>query len=195
MRAFRIQLLLTALAFALPGVAAAQSGQIGSYSRPKTNNYPAFSPYLNLNRPGNTATNYFGMVRPQMETNRQFEQIEQGMGLDPRFPGGMSNDGSIGGPGGGRYYPDQARGLQTGHPATYFYYSHYYNFQQGQRPGAGGSGAGNNSNFGRQATQPLQLFTGNNGVIMPVNPAGANPLGGDPFGGIQPLTPGLNVMP
>lgn len=38
---------------------------------------PAYSPYLNLLRPGNTALNYYGLVRPEQEfrsTNQQFQQ-------------------------------------------------------------------------------------------------------------------------
>jgi len=192
MRVSRIKMLLLALlAASLPSGASAQTGQIGSYSRPKTNNYPAFSPYLNLTRPGNPATNYFGIVRPQQETNRAFEQIEQGTFIDPRFQSGgaVSPDGTSM-PGMRRYYPDQAAGLQTGHPSTFFYYSHYYQFPNQQR----GGGSNSNSGFGRPATQPLPFFTGSNGIIMPVNPAGANPLGGA-FGNIQPTVPGQVITP
>src|SRR5205085_530508 len=57
---------LLALAAALvPGMAQAQGqfGNIGSYSPPTINPSPAYSPYLNLNRPGNVAQNYFGLVQ------------------------------------------------------------------------------------------------------------------------------------
>lgn len=203
MRVFRTTLFLMALALALPNVAfaqfggAPQPGQIGSYARPKTNNYPAFSPYLNMTRPGNPATNYYGIVRPQMEANQNFQQIEQGtFGNDPRFNASAGADGSAM-PGMNRYYPDQARGLQTGHPTTYFYYSHYYQFPniKGGGGGAGSSGvAGTNSAFGRPTTQALPFFTGSNGFIMPVNPAGANPIGGV-FGTNQPQVPGQVITP
>ena len=101
--------------------------------------------------------------------------------------------------------PNQAFGLNTGHPATYFYYSHYYQFPVGQRGGAGaGSGAGANSAFGRPSSQGIPFFAGGNGVILPINPAGANPIGGQGLGGQglgglgfginQPLAPGISVM-
>src|SRR5947209_6461342 len=69
---------LLALAAALvPGLAQAQFGNIGSYSPPSTNPYPVYSPYLNLNRPGNVAQNYFGLVQPQLQAQRNFQQINQ----------------------------------------------------------------------------------------------------------------------
>jgi hypothetical protein len=191
MRANWQRVLLIGLAAAMHNIAHAQVGQIGSYNRPKTNNYPAFSPYLNLNRGGDPAVNYFGIVRPQMETNRAFQQIEQGtFGADPRFPVGAGGADGNPIPGMNNYYPNQAAGLNTGHPATFFYYSHYYQFPSAQRGGAGGgAGAGgaagvNNANFGRPNTQATPFYFGNGGLLLPINPAGANPLGG-PFGPVQ----------
>jgi hypothetical protein len=198
MRVFRQYAVLVALALGAQNVAQAQfGGQIGSYTRPRTNSNPTVSPYLNLNRAGsNPAINYYGLVRPQMDTNRSFQQLDPALfGGDPRMGFGGAGVGPDGTPivGMNNLYPNQALGLQTGHPATYFYYSHYFQFPQaGQR--GGGAGAGGNSAIGRPNTQATPFFAGNNGMLMPVNPSGANPLGG-PFGTNQPLAPGMVVMP
>src|SRR5215203_848978 len=36
---------------------------------------PGLSPYLNLNRGGNPAINYYGLVRPQIAAERAFQAI------------------------------------------------------------------------------------------------------------------------
>ena len=38
---------------------------------------PAVSPYLNLNRPGNPAVNLYGLVKPQQDTTRQLQTLQQ----------------------------------------------------------------------------------------------------------------------
>jgi hypothetical protein len=38
---------------------------------------PAYSPYLNLLRPGNPATNYYGLVRPQIDTANSINALQQ----------------------------------------------------------------------------------------------------------------------
>jgi len=191
-----------ALACMTPSTVHAQFGQIDSYNRPRTNASPTVSPYLNLDRGGNPAVNFYGLVRPQIDANRAFQQLDPALfGGDPRlgYGGGLAvgPDGNPI-PGATNYLPNQAFGLNTGHPATFFYYSHYYQFPAGQRGGAG-SGAGANSSFGRPAAQSIPFFAGGNGVILPINPAGANPIGGQGLGGLgfginQPLAPGIGVM-
>jgi hypothetical protein len=52
---------LTSLTIGL-GTVRAQPPVPGGYSRP-----PAFSPYLNLNRGGSPAINYYGLVRPEIQ--------------------------------------------------------------------------------------------------------------------------------
>ncbi len=193
MRASWRKSLLIVLTLAMPNVVFAQTGQIGSYNRPRTNTYPSVSPYLNMGRGGsNPAVNYYGIVRPQVDTNRAFQQLDPSMfGGDPRFGLGGAAIGPDGNPipGANQYLPDQTTGLSTGHPATYFYYSHYYQMQPGQRSAAGG--AGGNSNFGRPNTTATPFYSGvgGGGVILPINPGGANPLGGSNFG-TQPQVPG-----
>jgi hypothetical protein len=60
----------------LVGVAPLVAAQTpGSGVRPAAR--PAFSPYLNLNRPGaSAAVNYFGMVRPQLTYNAAIQQLQ-----------------------------------------------------------------------------------------------------------------------
>src|SRR5438552_10658299 len=49
--------------------------QLGVYQRPYQPRAP-ISPYLNLNRGGNAAINYYGLVRPQIETTRTLQNVE-----------------------------------------------------------------------------------------------------------------------
>lgn len=73
-------LLACVLALAWLATAGPRSeAQVGSL-RPQTNPFgqPAISPYLNLNRAGTTAgINYYGLVRPQLDTNRSLQQLQQ----------------------------------------------------------------------------------------------------------------------
>jgi len=76
--------LLTALALAaviVPGRAVAQlpSTFTQPFARPYQNplGTPVFSPYLNLTQGGNAAVNYFGLVRPQVQTQQQLQQLQQ----------------------------------------------------------------------------------------------------------------------
>src|SRR5438309_11081054 len=55
--------------------AAPASAQLGVYQRPYQPRSP-FSPYLNLGRGGNSAINYYGLVRPQIETTRSLQNVE-----------------------------------------------------------------------------------------------------------------------
>src|SRR4051812_18227610 len=56
---------------------------------------PTVSPYLNLLRPGNSpALNYYGLVRPQFQTNADLLGLQQRMNLSPgqRLPGSEPAD-------------------------------------------------------------------------------------------------------
>jgi hypothetical protein len=108
----------------LPGLAHAQFFQPpGTYVRPYQPVHPTVSPYLNLNRGGtNPAINYYGIVRPQMQTQQNLQQVQQQLTAQ-----------AAAGPG-----PDTAMPLTTGalgatplvsttgHPVSYFNYSHYF---------------------------------------------------------------------
>jgi hypothetical protein len=37
---------------------------------------PAYSPYLNLARPGNPTLNYYGLVRPELQARAAFQSLE-----------------------------------------------------------------------------------------------------------------------
>src|SRR5256885_1629029 len=72
----RTTLALAALLVAL-AARPAHAQVLGSYA-PFTNPYarPPLSPYLNLNRGGIPAVNYYGLVRPQLQTERFIQQQE-----------------------------------------------------------------------------------------------------------------------
>jgi hypothetical protein len=102
---------LSIWAFGSAGVCRGQ----GIYVRPQTNPYnqPAVSPYLNLNRGGNPAVNYYGLVRPLNEINTSIQQLQQ-----------QSLTGH------GVLTPEEAALVPaTGHPVQFFNHSHYYPVQ------------------------------------------------------------------
>src|SRR5262245_26793062 len=72
---------------------------------------PAVSPYLNLTRGGLPAVNYFGLVRPQIETQQALQNLQQQiqLGVNP-----LVNPGA------------NPQVLTTGHSATFNNLSHYY---------------------------------------------------------------------
>lgn len=143
MRSLARKTLLAFAAALLPGAAQAQFGGIGTYSPPQMNPYPAYSPYLNMTRPGGVggaATNYYGIVRPQLNAMRNFNQINQALSSS-----GMGT-GDVGyvDPATGQllsYFAPNAADLTTGHRFAYFNYSHYYNFQQLRALPGGASGS------------------------------------------------------
>jgi hypothetical protein len=73
---------------------------------------PAYSPYLNLARPGNAAVNYYGLVRPQIDFNNAIGDIQQDLNTlaQPVDPTGR----------------DLAGFPATGHPVQFMNYTHYY---------------------------------------------------------------------
>lgn len=97
------------------GVTQAQA-QIGSYARPQVNNRPAVSPYLNLGRPGSAAINYYGLVRPQIQTQQALQTLQQ------EITDSQSMN-TFGAPQQG--IPNDQLPI-TGHQATFQYTSHYF---------------------------------------------------------------------
>jgi hypothetical protein len=117
-------------ALALAWVAAAAGPRADAqftYQRPQTNPYgtPAVSPYLNMVRAGtNPAINYYGLVRPQMDTARALQTLQQ------QYTFGVTN------------VPEDnaGNGLSiTGHAVQFFNYGTY--FPQGVAGRTGGVGA------------------------------------------------------
>jgi hypothetical protein len=101
---------LAALAFLATTSAFAQnpyagSGIQGRYTR------PTVSPYLNLLRGGNTAVNYYDLVRPQLYFNNSIQQLRQDVTLNQQ---GIADVASA-----------QALPV-TGHPSTFLNYSGYF---------------------------------------------------------------------
>ena len=134
-------------------LAAQASAQIGGYQRPYQNPYPSFSPILNMGAGGNPATNYFGIVRPQMQTAAALQQLQANQQLlmgSNQAPGqapAMTADGQLVLP-------------TTGHPVGFNDYSRVIFPCRGFAPAArvipatvqpftGGGGAYSNGAFRR----------------------------------------------
>ncbi len=106
----------------LPALAPGRASAQFPYQQPlgvNPSKRPAISPYINMMQGGNPAINYYGLVRPQMDTNRAIQRLA--IGQQQQFgqaqPGGafLSNqDGNLGG------MP------ATGHATSFFNYSTYF---------------------------------------------------------------------
>ena len=123
MRAFLLACLLAALALASQSERASAQFTPGQPYQPYR---PLVSPYLNLARPGNPGINYFGLVKPQIDVNRQLQQLQQQQQLQQTqlgmgFP---QEDGSL------------APYAITGHATSFFNYGHYYYQGLGSSGGA-----------------------------------------------------------
>lgn len=59
------------------GAELAAQPTIGTYQRPTFQRRPALSPYLNLANRGNTAINYYGIIRPQLEARQALQTLQQ----------------------------------------------------------------------------------------------------------------------
>lgn len=78
---------LAVLVFAVLSTSSILAQTPGNFGRPPGPGTPGYrapvSPYLNLNRGGNQAINYYGLVRPQVEGTQALQSIEKQIG-----PGG-----------------------------------------------------------------------------------------------------------
>ena len=125
---------------ALLGLSGEVHAQFGSYSRPQTSPYyrPAVSPYINLGvGRGGTATNYYGIVRPQQDAYGTFQRLQHEIdGPSPLF-GSSLTDPHVLHAGGNPRDPQQLLpvGSITGHPVQFFNYGHYYSFKPRQGGG------------------------------------------------------------
>src|SRR5262245_26106356 len=90
---------------------------------------PAYSPYLNLTRPGNVANNYYGLVRPEI----QFRNSLQGLQTQYGNLNQAITEGTQSGPGGFR---------PTGHSTAFMNFGHYYSLKGRSLQPAGTSGTG-----------------------------------------------------
>ncbi len=113
---------------------------LGGYTPPTVSQRPTISPYLNLNRGSglNSATNYFGIVRPQFDNQQALQQLQQ---QNQATQGMLQNQA-------GQVAFDEM--TPTGHRlGGFFNYGHYYPlFSQGG--GAAGTAPGlvNQGNYG-----------------------------------------------
>jgi hypothetical protein len=92
---------------------------------------PAVSPYINLNRGGNPAVNYYGLVRPQFAANSALQSFGADLHTLSLSPGTQGN-------------ANQQR-PQTGNRSSFMTHTRYFMNNGGGRSGAnpsGGLGAG-----------------------------------------------------
>lgn len=146
---FARRVLWTALGLALGAVLASEapaqglSGVGGVGSRPRDPSRPQYwrsrgrptvSPYLNLSRgDGSSALNYYNLVRPQVDQYHGQQAQASEIGRLEQQIGVLEATNAA------RGRRQSAPVRATGHPATFFNYSHYF-------PGsAGGYGAGTGS--------------------------------------------------
>ena len=126
-------------------IAHAQFG--GQLGRPAPRARPTVSPYINLGTGGNNALNFYGIVKPQFEANKNFDNLQQGLAQ-------LNADGTLKGQLGQQDPVGTQTGLQTGHPAGFFNYSHYFpttpygGAGNALQMGGGIGGAGNVGNVG-----------------------------------------------
>lgn len=96
----------------------ALEGRAQQFGQPPPSS-PTFSPYLNLLRRGNPAVNYYGLVRPEVQSRAAIGQLQQSVqGLDSTIAEGQN-----------------ASSLATGHPTQFQNLSHFY--PQSKLSGAG----------------------------------------------------------
>ena|SRR5947208_3277339 len=84
---------------------------------------PTVSPYVNLGRGGNPAAAYYGIVKPQLETTQQIQQLQLQQNQMTQFGLPLEEQGGMGGLGGYSL---------TGHNSQFGNYSHYF-----PQPGGG----------------------------------------------------------
>jgi len=113
------------------GVAVAQTGQLGTYNPPQVRQRGPVSPYINMG-PGGNAADYYGIVRPQIDAMKAFDQLQYGLAhvadgttpLNSVLPQNMQN--SLG-------------GLQTGHPVSFNNYQRFFPLTAGTVTGMPGT--------------------------------------------------------
>ncbi len=129
-----------AIAFGLSFGFVAQSAN-AQFPQSQYQTQPAVSPYLNLNRGGaNLATNYFGIVRPQIDTRNSIQSLQS----------------QINTLGAGSPTDPLATELATGHTVQFMNYSMYFGHTPGAEKNirtAGNSGPGQPSRAGSPPTR------------------------------------------
>ena len=87
-----------------------------TFGRPPANplGTPQVSPWINLGNGGNMGLNYYGLVRPQIQSQQSIRQLQQQQQLDQAQLAGLTGTGPGGIP------------LVTGHPTQFVNYSTYF---------------------------------------------------------------------
>jgi hypothetical protein len=102
----------------LLGAAGLASAQLQQIQQGNPYYRPPVSPYLNIVGQNNPAINYFGIVKPQMDFNRQIQNLQYQQGvyaMKTQLGVPIEDDDPT------AYY------TVTGHPAMFGNLSHYYN--------------------------------------------------------------------
>jgi hypothetical protein len=146
---------------------------------------PAFSPYLNLLRGGNPGLNYYGLVRPQLQLNEQYGQLQSRLNQFAREADQQDDPFFGAGSNANRYNPYLPL---TGYVARFDDLGGYFN-----RLGGGGS-----STFGSSGGSSILSARGGMSGIQPSfagrSPAGTNRFMGG-FGGQLPGGQGFGPTP
>jgi hypothetical protein len=164
----------------LAGAAVSQAPAQIPFGSPLANPYyrSPVSPYLGLTLPGNTAINYYGVVRPQIDQLAALQQVQSQLGSAPGYAGGL-NSGL----------------LVTGHVSQFQdHWGYFQNWRGGQY---GGAGAGLGLNPGLAGITPgLGGLSPGLGTGVGIGLAGGTTFGNGrpnmPQGG-RPMTPGAPV--
>lgn len=161
-------LLMAAAAISLTGREA--SAQVPSVPSGVSN--PAYSPWLNLTRPGgSSAQNYFGLVRPNFDINQSVVGLQGAV---------TANSGQISGI---QYYGTGVGGMMTGHTTMFMNYGGYFmNHGTGTSTGNSrlGGVSGMGSSNGRLGTAGTTGLSGGQGI-------GAQGIGAQGIGGAGAL--------
>jgi hypothetical protein len=95
------------------------AAQIGPNTQANPYVRPAVSPYLNLNQGGNLGTNYYALVKPQINTARQLQnlqqQITQQQTLMPQLGAPAAEEDGL-----------LVNYAVTGHPSTFSNTGHFF---------------------------------------------------------------------
>src|SRR6516162_9074147 len=109
------------------------AGQFGTLGQAPPRPRPTVSPFINLGPRDPLA--YYGIVRPQLDANRSIGELQQDINR-------LNPDGSLRGQIDSPAAVNALGGLQTGHAATFFNYSHYYPLVPQGGTGVSGTGFG-----------------------------------------------------
>jgi hypothetical protein len=116
------------LAAVLSSFAALALAQPAPAQTPTPPRQPAYSPYLNLTRPGSVANNYYGLVRPDIDFRNSLNNLQQQYtGLNQA----INNPTAVDSP-----FPG------TGHKTSFMNYSHFYSIRGRTAGGTNAPGAG-----------------------------------------------------